>query len=697
MNFLLALLLAQAATPQGRVFLCDKASPTKCASVDAAGAISISGSFSAAGTADVVSAAAPTTFNANTICTGTLLLAGEQGAGFQLDSGGTLVGTLTPQYSIKDTGSDWTTTQFIDQNGSKTPSISATNPNTLNQLGIVVVTGTRRVQVCTTAYTSGTGTGFAVAAFVQGGAAAAGGGGGSTDVAIHDSGTPSQHLGVNASGQAAIQNPPNLDAAVSTLATQATLALIKAKTDNLDVLLSTRTKPADTQLVDGSAVTQPVSGTFWQATQPVSGTFWQATQPVSGTFWQVTQPVSGTVTANQGGAPWTGRIQDGAGAPLATVTAGNALKVDGSAVTQPVSGTVAATQSGTWTVQPGNTANTTAWKVDGSAVTQPVSGTVASTQSGTWTVQPGNTANTTAWKVDGSAVTQPVSGTVTANQGGTWTVQPGNTANTTAWKVDGSAVTQPVSVAATLNVQGAKTNNNAAPGATNVGVLPILANAATPAWTEGNLVAGSSDLAGSLRATLKPPVVTGAYRINVTTSQYTALAAGNVIASFRFTAAALCVVTRVRIFVTTQTAASAAGRIDRALFIVRSFTVADSGGTAITLTSPVGKLRTSHAAMGVGNIMVSSGNALTTGTGTQDANPVGVIATAGTATEPIGTTLPVQGGDSDLFVYHAEENFPIVLAQNEGLRVTIPTGMPSSIAQISSITFEWYEVGTSNF
>lgn len=38
-----------------------------------------------------------------------------------------------------------------------------------------------------------------------------------------------------------------------------------------------------------------------------------------------------------------------------------------------------------------------------------VDGTVAATQSGTWTVQPGNTANTTAWKVDGSAVTQPVS------------------------------------------------------------------------------------------------------------------------------------------------------------------------------------------------------------------------------------------------------------------------------------------------
>lgn len=40
-------------------------------------------------------------------------------------------------------------------------------------------------------------------------------------------------------------------------------------------------------------------------------------------------------------------------------------------------------------------------------------GKVAATQSGTWTVQPGNTANTTAWKVDGSAVTQPISGSVT--------------------------------------------------------------------------------------------------------------------------------------------------------------------------------------------------------------------------------------------------------------------------------------------
>jgi len=65
-----------------------------------------------------------------------------------------------------------------------------------------------------------------------------------------------------------------------------------------------------------------------------------------------------------------------------------------------ITGSVSATQSGTWTVQPGNTANTTPWL--------------------TTISQGGNAATVTganALKVDGSSVTQPVSGTVTANIG----------------------------------------------------------------------------------------------------------------------------------------------------------------------------------------------------------------------------------------------------------------------------------------
>lgn len=72
-----------------------------------------------------------------------------------------------------------------------------------------------------------------------------------------------------------------------------------------------------------------------------------------------------------------------------------------------------------------------------------------------------------------SGTALPVSGTVTANMG-----------------------------TGTATVAGGKTNNNAAPGATNVGVLGYLANAAAPTNTEGNLVAGSVDLHGSTRSTL---------------------------------------------------------------------------------------------------------------------------------------------------------------------------------------------------
>ncbi len=111
-------------------------------------------------------------------------------------------------------------------------------------------------------------------------------------------------------------------------------------------------------------------------------------------------------------------------------------------------------QQGTWTVQPGNTANTTAWKVDASATTQPVSAVSLPLPSGASTAvkQPAlgvagtasadvltvqGIASMTALKVDGSGVTQPVSGTfwqatqpisgtVTADQGGSWSVTVGS-------------------------------------------------------------------------------------------------------------------------------------------------------------------------------------------------------------------------------------------------------------------------------
>jgi len=84
--------------------------------------------------------------------------------------------------------------------------------------------------------------------------------------------------------------------------------------------------------VDGSGVTQPVSGTFWPATQPVSGTVsvsnFPATQPVSGTFWPTTQPVSGSVSVSNFPAIQPVSL---ATAPVTPISDnGGSLTVDGS-------------------------------------------------------------------------------------------------------------------------------------------------------------------------------------------------------------------------------------------------------------------------------------------------------------------------------------------------------------------------------
>jgi len=61
-----------------------------------------------------------------------------------------------------------------------------------------------------------------------------------------------------------------------------------------------------------------------------------------------------------------------------------------------------------------------------------------------------------------------------------------------------------------VKITGGLTNNNAAPTTTNVGVLPAVANAAAPTWTEGDQVLLSEDLSGHLRVVATGAAATGA-------------------------------------------------------------------------------------------------------------------------------------------------------------------------------------------
>lgn len=124
---------------------------------------------------------------------------------------------------------------------------------------------------------------------------------------------------------------------------------------------------------------------------------------------------------------------DGAASPLVR---GQQTTANSIPVALPSDQTVPVSNSGITTIA--GAVSGTEMQVD--VLTMP---TTAVSQSGTWTVQPGNTANTTAWKVDGSAVTQPVSGTVTANAGsGTFTISGAVTnAGTFVTQENGAALT----------------------------------------------------------------------------------------------------------------------------------------------------------------------------------------------------------------------------------------------------------------
>jgi len=325
--------------------------------------------------------------------------------------------------------------------------------------------------------------------------------------------------------------------AASTAAVATDKALVVAISPNNTVPVSL----TSTTITGSVAVTGTVTANI--------GTSGSLALDASVTGLQVSQ---GSTTSGQKGGLSLGAVTTGSPtyttaqtSPLSLTTAG-ALRVDASATTQPVSGTVAisgtvpvsgtvaATQSGTWTVQPGNTANTVAWKVDGSAVTQPISGSVSisgtPTISGTVTANIGTSGSlaldatvstmsgklpaTLGQKVMASSLAVAIASdqsAIPASQSGTWTVQPGNTPNTVAWKVDGSAVTQPVSGTITANIgtigtiatQATLALLPLAQGSTTSGQSgPLMQGAvatASPTYTSGQTSPLSLDTTGALR------------------------------------------------------------------------------------------------------------------------------------------------------------------------------------------------------
>jgi hypothetical protein len=203
-------------------------------------------------------------------------------------------------------------------------------------------------------------------------------------------------------------------------------ALRTGTTNPLPVSLQYTAANSTALKVDGSAVTQPVSGTFFQATQPVSlatAPTTPVTGPLTNTELRATAvPISGTVTANTGlTQPLTDTQLRAASVPISQGTAANlnATVVQGTATNLrtaaevytngfPISSTNALTIKTTNALGSNSPVVQLGYSISGVGIVTPsdVSG---------FPIRPSSSAT---FPVTGTfwQATQPVSGTVTAAQ-----------------------------------------------------------------------------------------------------------------------------------------------------------------------------------------------------------------------------------------------------------------------------------------
>lgn len=175
----------------------------------------------------------------------------------------------------------------------------------------------------------------------------------------------------------------------------------------------------------------------------------------------------------------------------------------------------------------------------------------------------------------------------------------------------------------------------------------------------------------------------GYYRVGALSgTMAAALAANSEVFQWRWPDATnLGLVYKVQISAGANVAATAAAITGFRMTAARSWTVAGSGGTRLTMTGNNAKLRTSMGTTLVNDIGISSTGALTAGTKTLDATDLGAVS-IGILTGAI--TVQVSGnilsaGDGILFDASEEGFHPLVCAQNEGFvirsGVIFPTGM----------------------
>lgn len=365
--------------------------------------------------------------------------------------------------------------------------------------------------------------------------------------------------------------------------------------------------------------------------------------------------------------------------------------------------TQAVTQSGVFTVgRSWNLLNTTdSVNIGNYPATQAVSGTLATTQSGAWNVEVNNfptTATTSAISVRCVDAAGSAFESCAGAGGGTSSsvaISQTGTDNDVDAAISNWPATQAVTQSGTWTI-GVNNFPATQPVSGTVGVNNF------PATQPVSGTVSVGNFPATQVVTPKPSGFTGCYAIAANTPTYAGLAANTPLFSARWgSATAVGIVYQFSVTVVTSVSATAAGITERQLIFARSFTVSDTGGTALTLTGNNQKLRTSFSTSGFTDMRI--GAPLTAGTRTLDANPIssalgwsGLLSTGlaigSSAGSAVGAARSTEGGTGPvrlLDTFNGDQ--PIVLAQNEGIIMRIGVVQPTGSTQQTFIIMKWCE------
>ena len=181
------------------------------------------------------------------------------------------------------------------------------------------------------------------------------------------------------------------------------------------------------------------------------------------------------------------------------------------------------------------------------------------------------------------------------------------------------------------------------------------------------------------------PGILGLYTIGVTTGAIAAtLATVSPLFSFRWgDTTRLGIPDFISVGVSVNTVITTSVSMPIELFVARSFTASDTGGTTVTLTGNNNKYRTSFATSLVTDARIATTGTLTAGTRTLDSQAAAMIpCVTGTA---IGVPLAMTT------IYSRSSLFPIVLAQDEGLIIRNQAAGPATGTFTLHVQMRWFE------